>query len=117
MTLFFFSSVGMVKGLETTARELASSAVERGEVDCFKERDGQADASALTLAATNKNIRKITRRAAVPLASLHSGDEIWFSPRAAADTGTPHVSRVTRPVTRVSVSADSSPGFPGTAAD
>ena len=52
MTLFFFSSVGMVKGLETTARELASSVVERGEVDCFKERDGQADASALGLLHT-----------------------------------------------------------------
>ena len=59
MTLFFFSSVGMVKGLETTARELASSVVERGEVDCFKERDGQADASALTLAATSSDATRV----------------------------------------------------------
>jgi len=49
----------MVKGLETTARELASSVVERGEVDCFKERDGQADASALTLAATSSDATRV----------------------------------------------------------
>ena len=48
-----------MKGLETTARELASSVVERGEVDCFKERDGQADASALTLAATSSDATRV----------------------------------------------------------
>ena len=72
MTLFFFSSVGMVKGLETTARELASSVVERGEVDCFKERDGQADASALTLAATSSDATRVCDATALKVFLLES---------------------------------------------
>ena len=68
-----------MKGLETTARELASSVVERGEVDCFKERDGQADASALTLAATSSDATRVCDATALKVPAGQRAQRVIYS--------------------------------------